>query len=420
MMRVVKTAGKNRFENRRGAMLIMVAISMVCLLGLVAIATDIGSGNRIKRVAQTAADAAAMGGGRQIERGYKDGSVITFAQISATKNGYSSPTVSYPPATGSHIADSSFVEVTISQSTPTLFGRMFGRDTIQVQARAVAGLAGASLNCVFNTATVPTIGINWPGNMTAACGVGSNGSITLGKGLMGAGTVTAAGTVTGGPVGSSFSGAPPQVDPFSTGPNMITVPAESTCDYTNYSTNVDVTLNPGVYCGGITIGDKYKATLTAGTYIIRGGGITGGQLDGTAGVTIINTNGMGNNQATYQPLNFTDSKCAFQVYAPSSGTYKGIALIIPSAVPASTSETDRANTFCGKGTNTPCAQVDPDIRGVVYMPVSAFRLMNANGKMTIAGVIMSKYMSAEKPGAWGCFFSDNTSSAFLKRLSLVE
>jgi hypothetical protein len=158
--------------------------------------------------------------------------------------------------------------------------------------------------------------------------------------------------------------------------------------------------------------------MRAGTYIIRGGGINGGQIDGTAGVTIINTNGMGNNQATYRPFTFGNN-CQFHVNAPTSGTYKGIAVIIPLAAPQSTSATDQVNDFCGKGTNTPCDQTDPDIRGVVYMPGQSLNLGNSNGKLTVSGTIISKYMTSAS-GATGCFFNDNTSSAALKKLSLVE
>src|SRR4051812_41868661 len=97
-----RESSNGRLQNRRGAMLLFIAISMVGLLGLVAIATDIGSGNRQRRIAQTAADAGAIGGGRQIERHLDSASVIANVYTSALKNGYPAANVFpyYPPQTG--------------------------------------------------------------------------------------------------------------------------------------------------------------------------------------------------------------------------------------------------------------------------------------------------------------------------------
>ncbi|MEO7367300.1 MAG: pilus assembly protein TadG-related protein, partial [Gemmatimonadaceae bacterium] len=118
---------KPHLENRRGAMLVLLAISMLGLLGLVAIATDIGAGNRQRRIAQTAADAAAIGGGRVIERKGDAASIRASALLSAQKNLFAASEVQifYPPATGLHIGDINFVEVTIFKKVPTLFGGIF-------------------------------------------------------------------------------------------------------------------------------------------------------------------------------------------------------------------------------------------------------------------------------------------------------
>jgi hypothetical protein len=403
-----------RLKNRRGAMLVMASISIVALLGLVAIATDIGSGNHQKRIAQTAADAGAIGGGRQLERKLDSASVIAYAITSTGKNGFSAAETSvfYPPATGNHVGDMNYVEVVIAKPVPTLFGRIFNRDTIQVRARAVAGLGTSATYCLYNFATAG-IGVNWDGKMETNCGVVSNASLDFKKGIT-APYVAAVGTINNGPGGKSFPGTPPVFDPFT----YLTVPAETTCDFTNKVVASDALLDPGVYCGGITVNDNILATLKAGVYIIRGGGLKGGQIEATAGVTIINTNGPGNDLTKYKPITFGNN-CKFHVFAPSSGTYKGIAVLTPTVVPAAASATDNVNDLCGKGTNTPCDGADPDIRGIVYMPNQAFRVSNSNGKLTVAGTLITKYMTSSS-GATGCFFLDASGNSPLKTLSLVE
>jgi hypothetical protein len=396
-------------------MLLFAAISIVGLLGLVVIATDIGAGNRQKRIAQTAADAAAIGGGRQIERKQDSASIIQYALASASKNGFpNEATVFYLPGplTGNHIGDPNYVEVVIVKRFPTLFGRIFNRDTIQVQARAVAGLATSSLYCLYNLASSGT-GIDWSGKMETNCGIVSNAAASFNKGVE-APYVAAVGGISGGPSNRSFPGSPPVFDPFA----FLPVPAETSCDFTNKTVTSDQTLDPGVYCGGITVSKNITATLKAGTYIVRGGGITGGQIDGTAGVTIINTNGMGNNQATYKPFTFGNN-CAFHVIAPSSGTYKGIAVLIPSVVPAAVDANDQVNDFCGKGSQTKCDPTDVDVNGVIYMPNQSFNVGNSNGKFSIAGTLISKYMESSN-GANLCAFLDTSGNSQLKRLSLVE
>ena len=407
-----------RLKNRSGAMILFVAVSMIGLLGLVAIATDIGAGQRQRRIAQTAADAGAIGGGRQIERHQDSLSVITYAYNSALRNGFpaSEVTVYYPPQTGLHIGDLDFVEVVIGKKISTLFGGIFNKDSIDIAARAVAGVGSNALYCVYNMATTGD-GIDWSGKMTTNCDVVGNASINLKKGIDGnpPPDVSAVGTVRGGSTGHSFNGVPPFPDPYA---SLVTVPAETSCDFNNTVVTSDRTLTPGVYCGGIWVNDNIQVTLDSGTYIVRGGGVRGGQFEAFNGVTIINTNGMGNNLTAYRPFTMGNN-CKFHLRAPAGGPYKGIAVIVPSDAPESATASDYVNDFCGKGVNTPCNPTDVDVQGLAYLPKQAFNIGNSNAKFTIAGTLIAKYMTSH-PGAEGCFFLDTSGNSPLLRLSLVE
>ncbi|HKY99438.1 MAG TPA: pilus assembly protein TadG-related protein [Gemmatimonadaceae bacterium] len=407
-----------RLKNRRGGMLLFVAVSMVGLLGLVAIATDIGAAQRQRRIAQTAADAAAIGGGRQIERHQDSSTVATYALSSAQKNFFpnSEVTVFYPPQTGLHIGDLNYVEVVVGRRIKTLFGGMFNKDSIDIAARAVAGMGSNALYCVYNMATSGN-GIDWDGRMTTNCDVVGNASIYLKKGIDGNPTpdVSAVGTVDGGGSGHTFSGIPPFPDPYA---NLVTMPTDTACQYNNVVVTKDTALTPGVYCGGIRVNDNIKATLDSGVYLVRGGGVRGGQFEAFNGVTIINTNGPGNNPATYAPFTMGNN-CSFHVRAPSGGPYRGIAVVVDPAAPESMDATQYVNDFCGKGTNAPCISTTVDIQGIAYLPKQAFRIGNSNAKLTIAGTLIAKYMTSHSGGE-GCFFLDQSGNSPLKRLSLVE
>src|SRR5262249_55882826 len=64
----------------------------------------------------------------------------------------------------------------------------------------------------------------------------------------------------------------PMPDPFAN----VTKPAVGPCDYTNYSLsgNKTVTLNPGVYCGGMKFTGQTHVTFSPGLYIIKDGTIS--------------------------------------------------------------------------------------------------------------------------------------------------
>src|SRR5512138_1272328 len=101
---------------RRGAMLIFVAVAMVVLLGFLAMTLDVGAGNRQRRLAQTAADAGALGGGTEIYRrligtGLPDDSVFASARNEAMRNGFPQDdvTVNYPPASGPYLNNVNYV-----------------------------------------------------------------------------------------------------------------------------------------------------------------------------------------------------------------------------------------------------------------------------------------------------------------------
>jgi hypothetical protein len=97
----------------------------------------------------------------------------------------------------------------------------------------------------------------------------------------------------------------------------VAVPAVgSVCDFTKWH-NASTTLNPGTYCGGITISGGSNVTFNPGTYILLGGGlnISGDSSANGTGVTFYNT---GNAEYAYKPV-VVSGGSATSFSAPVSG-----------------------------------------------------------------------------------------------------
>jgi hypothetical protein len=96
-----------------------------------------------------------------------------------------------------------------------------------------------------------------------------------------------------------------------------------------------VTLDPGVYCNGITVNASGVLTLNPGVYILDRGGLTvngGGTVTGT-GVTLIFTSSTGSNWATAT----INGNATVNLTAPSSGSTAGIVIFGDPAEPVGTS-----------------------------------------------------------------------------------
>src|SRR5438034_5053782 len=139
-------------RERRGAVLLLVALSLVGLMGIAVFALDVGILQREKRIAQMAADAAAQAGAIEIYRSRTESTTVT-ARGEAARNGFTNGTggkavtITYPNATGSHTG-ANFVGVVIKDTVRTVFGVILGRTKMVVTARAVGGVTGTTQACV--------------------------------------------------------------------------------------------------------------------------------------------------------------------------------------------------------------------------------------------------------------------------------
>jgi hypothetical protein len=119
-------------------------------------------------------------------------------------------------------------------------------------------------------------------------------------------------------------------------------PTVGACDHTNFNLTVNhaTTLQPGVYCGGMSLSGPVSVPFAPGLYVIQDGTITetGGSFTGN-GVTLFLT-GQG---ASVQMSGQAD----WHIVAPTGGPLPGFAIFLdphgPPALPAPSSPQDNRN-----------------------------------------------------------------------------
>jgi Flp pilus assembly protein TadG len=126
----------------------------------------------------------------------------------------------------------------------------------------------------------------------------------------------------------------------------------------------NVTLNPGVYCGGLKIQAGPTVHLNPGTYVIRNGGFivsAGATLEGT-NVTIVLA---GSSSSTY----FQNAGGAnIDITAPTSGPFSGILM----TQTEDSSPSPHENTITGGG--------DMKFSGIIYLPLQPLSI-EGNGEI---------------------------------------
>ena len=403
-------------RERRGAMLVFIAVAGIVLMGFLAMTLDMGAGSRQRRTAQSAADAGAIGGGQEIYRLNSSATVIASATAEAVKNGFAPAEIQvyHPPNSGPYALNTQYVEVIISKTIPTIFGSIFNFNSLAIQARGVAGVSSYGLNCLISLdpTGAGAIEVENGGEMVTNCGVAINSNSTSALELNSSGKLDATpapvgirGNYSGGG-GSSVTPAPTTggaavVNPLAS----ITMPTVGPCDYTvPFVVNGTQTLFPGVYCGGIVVATgSNTANLTAGTYILAGGGLTvgnSGRVNGT-GVTLINTTGT----YAFKPFDF-GTGCKAKLSAPTSGAWKGILMFQDPAAPAS------------PGSTFACASDNPpELTGAIYLPNSTITFDGSNSGTEILGAVIALKVNVSGKIT---ISNDTSGNSATKRLSLVQ
>jgi Putative Flp pilus-assembly TadE/G-like len=346
-----------RRKSRRGAIVVMVAVSIAVVLAFVAIAVDGGWLLELRRKSQATADAAALAAAETLFREYTQnygldvsGNAADAALSIAAANGFNNdgttsvvsvrtapekysggPNVGKPIPAG-------VAEVEVQYNQKRYFSSIIGSGTIPVPARAVA--AGSwkaadvaihvldlhrpsSLNATGESA-VTVRGAKVIVNSDAPDAMNSNG------GTISAPTfdVTGGSSISGSK--GSFNGdinygTPPEPDPLRHIPQPISSGGEHRVQFSNGTR----TLSPGSYSGGISVSGQGTLNMAPGIYFMDGGGFSfSGQGDLNAnGVMIFNAPTKSSDVVS---ITGTGS---IVMSPPTEGIYKGLTLFQDRASP---------------------------------------------------------------------------------------
>jgi len=284
-----------RFRSEKAQTMTLFAILMPLLAVVLGLVVDLGNVYSQQRQAENAADAAALAAVRVLVT-QGETAAINAGQYYSSLNGFSAD-VHTPPTDGPRAGEVNYVQVNVSRQIEPIFLRVFWNGSFHVHARAVAGYlyqaGGGGVITLNKSWTSFTLNGNIHFNVLDNGVVHVNSSSQQAMILNGnvqfnyhvaptiVGNYTCNGMVTvngqqcswwGGASGLFITGAPVEPDPLAHVPQ----PTFTQCDHTWYSVNGFGTyyLDPGVYCGGITLNGSIKAIFRPGVYILAGGGLT--------------------------------------------------------------------------------------------------------------------------------------------------
>jgi hypothetical protein len=381
------------------------------LIGALGLAVDGGQLYAQRQMAQAAADAATQAGIMSMFNGTNTNSPafgtgtapapsactttdLRTPCVYARYNGFggtSSDTVmlSYP-ATVSGVTLSSVsvpaIRVTVQRTVQTSFIRFVGGPASStITANSISGLVGAvSANCIYvldPSASGAFTANNGANVAVNGCNIAVSSSSSSAAILSATVTAPAMDMVTGAGCNCSqtyptiVTVPPPIADPFLSLPALT--PGACLKGTSTYYPPSNATLAPGTYCGGITVTNGVTGvTFGAGTYIMKGGGVTFSSGTTTGSNVMFYLTGT---NSTYGSVSINNG-ASVTLSAPSSGTYLGILFFQDRSITSSNSA-----TFAG-GANM-------QLTGSLYFPTTTVSFSNGSSLAAYSTAIVADKVS---------------------------
>ena len=343
---MLRTRQFHLIRNRRGSALVVTAVSLIVIMGVMALVLDGGLLMAERRHAQSVADTSALAAAYSLYNNYATdkgldptGSAKKVGRSIASGNGYandvttSTVTVNIPPLTGAFLGKRGYAEVVVQYNQPRCFSAVWGAGTMAVTARTVArGKVKGVYGVILLDPTMPDA-LSGVGNARIAVpngkiAVNSNNS-TAAQFVGNAGATAQTINITGGSsapggayVGMLTLGATPTPDPLTSLPvpdkTMMSVQRTTPLSMNSQQSQ---TIDPGVYTGGISMSGGSSLTMMPGNYYIDGGGIS---TTGTASITG-NDVFIYNGGSTVGSISLAGSS-SISLTPPTSGAYEGISI----------------------------------------------------------------------------------------------
>jgi Flp pilus assembly protein TadG len=336
---------KRFLKNCDGGAAPLLALAALPILGAVGASIDYSRAASVRTSMQGALDATAL----MLSR---NASSIPGADLNSKATALFNAEFKHPEnlgvqlsATGAAANTTYTVTLTATSASTTKFMGVMGFQTINVTARTTARYSYDGLGCVL--ALDPTISSSAAGQGSTnvalkGCSLYANSNAAAAVSVDGSGRVEAYSVhAVGGVSGQSnittetgiheHSGA--LTDPYAD----VNYPAFFGCTEQNFRAHSEITINPGVYCGGIAVNAGAVLTLNPGIYYLDGGDLTvngGATMQGT-GVTLVFTS---KNKAGYANATI-NGNANVSLTAPKTGPMAGIVIFGDRAMPNTTAFT---------------------------------------------------------------------------------
>jgi Flp pilus assembly protein TadG len=350
-----------KFGSRRGQTLLMFSLTTIVMFGALGLVVDIGWSFFRKQAAQAAAQSAALAAAAAAVQ--SSGGAISCGVLSvvcqdetacpnpapttltantdkgcvyARENGFVNTgrqkvTIAAGISTPPTVAGASpkyWVTVKVSESIPQFFSAVLGNPFLSITARSTVGYFPPALGgCIYLlNATDQDLQMNGNIVFQTGCGVNINSDYYAALKLVGSASLVGTGSAKINIVGGYTLETNATISPtpvtgvahFNDPMADVPPPNVGSCTSTGISlaNNQTQTIDPGVYCGGITVTGHAVLTMNPGLYIITSGGLSvGGQatLNGSGVTTYVKSGSVG--LAGGATTNIT---------APTSGEWQGI------------------------------------------------------------------------------------------------
>lgn len=410
-----------------GQTFLLISIALVVLLGMAALAVDVGDLWTTRRLMQSAADAGAVAGADELALGGTSSTITTVARDAASHNGFTdgqtraggagtiSVTVHNPPTSGLYAANSNAVEVDVSETQNTYFMKVLGFYNVPVSTSAVAVTLGSG-SCVYSLdpSASDAVDVGGTASVSSACGLYVNSNASNALDVHGGGTITAPLVgVRGGTVIAGGGSSPPSTGIAEFGDPLayIGAPSFSACSSFSNPTEISGAQSPQVYCGGIKITGGQTVTFSSGLYVIDGGGITinSGTVSGS-GVTFYLTGTNSGGKSKYGPVKIA-SNATVNLSSPCSSSGGDIAGMLFFQDRSITPTANNGSQINGSSTST--------FSGAIYFPTTSLAYAG-NTASNMFTLLISDTLSFLGNSTIGNNFSCLANGSLIKDAALVQ
>jgi Putative Flp pilus-assembly TadE/G-like len=330
------------FRDRNGSAAPLFGLVFIPLMAAVGAAVDYSRAASVRTAAQAALDSTALALVKEAQN-------LRGDQVTQKAHEYFNALFQRPELQGlqltAHAASINgghAVTMTSSGFIKTVFMGVVGHSKIDVSTRGVASITGDGLGCVLALNRSASGAISGQGTTSVVlngCSLYSNSdspsSIVMGgSARLAAQSVGVVGEVSGVENIAAAEGIrtkiAPVLDPYAD----IVLPSFSGCTDNKFSAKSTMTINPGVYCNGMSFHAGATVTLNPGIYFVDRGSfsVSGGATVTGVGVTIVLTSSTGSDWAKVT----INGGASVDLTPPASGPMAGIVMFGDRRIPVGT------------------------------------------------------------------------------------